>query len=158
MTESPTLVGKEKEKIERSAFLLVYSPKDSQEIASSVKDDLSKEGFVVIDINDSIKGSVLEEDVDRTMDNCPAVLIIPSVAMKEDGPVKDALYKAITLKVEKKKRVVPIFFQGNEDVSVSTLSTMAGINWDGKTYGISNIDKDRAITHLRSFLVDNVKH
>lgn len=151
MKESPTPVG-EKEATQRSTFLLVYSPEDSREFGAEVINELRGQGFKVTDINDRISNKTWEEDAQQIMENTPAVLIIPSRAMKKDGPVKDALYQAITLKVEKKKKVVPIFNQENENSSVSTLSTLAGINWDGKTYGIGNIDKDRAFIHLKSFL------
>lgn len=153
MTESPTPVG-EREATQKSTFLLVYSPEDSHEFGTKVISELRDQGFKVTDINDRILNKTWDEDGMEIMENTPAVLIIPSKAMKKDGPIKDVLYQAITLKVEKKKKVVPIFNQENENASVSSLSTLAGINWDGKTYGFGNIDKDRAFVHLKSFLAD----
>lgn len=157
MTESPTPVGEEAEKLQKESFLVIYSRKDMGDFASGIIKELRDAGLKVIDLNDKLADDSWARESDQILENTPGVLVIPSESLKEEGPVKDAFYRADFLRVEKRKRVVPIFFQANADVSFSSLRSMAGINWDGKTGGISNINKDIAFGHLKSFVAQNAK-
>ncbi len=155
MTESPTPVGEEAEKLQKTSLLVMYSRQDMADTALEVIKELREAGLNVIDINDKIADGSWVGESDKILENTPAVLVIPSKSIKEDGLVKDAVYRADMLRVEKRKRIVPIFFQANANVSIGGLGSLAGINWDGETEGIQNFDKTAAFGHLKTFVAQN---
>lgn len=156
MTETTAGANPEAERKLKSSFLVIYSKEDTKDFAKGVITELREYGFEVTDINDQIDQGVWSKNSDNIMQNSPAILVIPSAKMSEDGEIKTAVYQAITYKVEKKRRVVPILNATNAKQGPSSLRTAAGVNWDGKADIEFSVKKETAFGHLQIFLERNL--
>jgi hypothetical protein len=157
MTESKTAVdSSEADKKLKSSFLVIYSKEDASEFANGVITELKDFGFDITDINDEIDKGDWDANSANIMDKAPAILVIPSARLSDDGEIKNAVYQANALRVEKKKRLVPVLNATNEKQGPMSIRTLAAVNWDGHSMDQMSIDKDVAFKHLQNFLEQNL--
>ena len=147
------------EKEIKSSVLLLYSKEDMAGLAKEVTDELKNKGIRVIDAHDIIDGSqtsVVSANLAFVMDKTAGVLVIPSEHLEDDHAIATCFGNAVVQKVEKSKKLVPIYTVDNTkgEVPFGLIDTV-GINWDGKVDDMRATDKNRALPYIQEFIKEN---
>jgi len=157
-----TLTEKGESELKKSVVLL-YSDKDTKELAREVTEEFKKNDIGIVDIHDLMNGSqtsVLSANLSYVMDTTAATIVIPSDHLKEDAVINTSLSDALMKRIERGKPVVvPVYTADslkNERNVPFGLIDKAGINWDGKSeLFAAKISKERALTQMQDLVIKN---
>lgn len=148
------------EKEIKSSVLLLYSKEDMKDFAKEVIKELNQNDIRVVDAHDIIDGSqtsVVSANLAFVMDKTAGVMVIPSEHLEDDPVIATCLGNAIVQKVEKSRKLVPIYTEENINGKIPFgLTDTVGINWDGKVDDRRAIsDKSRALPYIHEFIKEN---